>query len=299
MVVYGTVCLDRIHLVPRLPKQGGYVEVERTVETVGGEAWNTAFALVLWRHDARLVSNSLGSGPLKEMIAESPVPAPVRLDTDHPCPVCDIYVTPNGSRTMFGEGFAKMEERSSVDGLDLDGAAWMTADPNLGKTSTDALQAAADHGAMRYLMDFGPDADYLPGDFWQSSTDRFGKVGDIQANIRWLEKFVKDKQVYAVLSDGANGFVAGGSQMEVRHFPPYPAPEIVDSTGAGDAFRAGMLHGLDLGWNLGKCLGFASAAGSLTCREIGATAGLPTEAEALAHMDSYPHVTHMIEEGAS
>ncbi len=52
-----------------------------------------------------------------------------------------------------------------------------------------------------------------------------------------------------------------------------------DTTGAGDAFRAGFLHGLLIGASFAEAAAHANAVAALKCRKIGARAGLPTVAE--------------------
>lgn len=63
--------------------------------------------------------------------------------------------------------------------------------------------------------------------------------------------------------------------------------QVVDTTGAGDAFRAGLAAALiRLGPNasLPDVLRFANAAGALNCRVVGAQAGLPGFDEVRAHV---------------
>jgi sugar/nucleoside kinase (ribokinase family) len=55
--------------------------------------------------------------------------------------------------------------------------------------------------------------------------------------------------------------------------------EVVDTTGAGDAFNAGFIAGRVRGENLGACLGLAVACGSLSVRALGVD-GQPTLEEA-------------------
>lgn len=52
-----------------------------------------------------------------------------------------------------------------------------------------------------------------------------------------------------------------------------------DTTGAGDAFRAGLLHGLLSGEPIAECARFANAVAALKCRELGARRGLPDKQE--------------------
>jgi sugar/nucleoside kinase (ribokinase family) len=62
------------------------------------------------------------------------------------------------------------------------------------------------------------------------------------------------------------------------------APEVavVDTTGAGDAFNAGVIYGALAGWEPPRQLAFAVACGSLSTRAVGGTAAQPTLEEALA-----------------
>jgi sugar/nucleoside kinase (ribokinase family) len=63
---------------------------------------------------------------------------------------------------------------------------------------------------------------------------------------------------------------------------PAAAVEVVDTTGAGDAFRggfaAGWLH-MGAGAQVAALLEFASAVAALSCRAVGAQTSLPTRAE--------------------
>lgn len=56
-------------------------------------------------------------------------------------------------------------------------------------------------------------------------------------------------------------------------------PVIKDTTGAGDAFRAGFIYGLCKGQSIEDTMRTANAVAALQCREMGARDGLPTEAE--------------------
>ncbi|NJM53141.1 MAG: carbohydrate kinase family protein [Blastocatellia bacterium] len=54
-----------------------------------------------------------------------------------------------------------------------------------------------------------------------------------------------------------------------------------DTTGAGDAFRVGLIYGLLNGENVETTLKMANAVAALKCREIGARTALPNERELL------------------
>jgi len=54
---------------------------------------------------------------------------------------------------------------------------------------------------------------------------------------------------------------------------------VVDTTGAGDAFAAAFTSGIQKGWGLSKCAQIANAAGALCVTRIGARTALPTMSE--------------------
>lgn len=60
-----------------------------------------------------------------------------------------------------------------------------------------------------------------------------------------------------------------------RHVVPGFSVDVVDSTGAGDAFHGGFVYGLLKGYSLKETARFANACGALNCEAIGARASAP------------------------
>ena len=73
----------------------------------------------------------------------------------------------------------------------------------------------------------------------------------------------------------------------VFHADGYPIP-VVDQTGAGDAFAAGLTAGLVRGLDARGCLAYGSALGASCVRAIGCSAGVFTAAEADRFMAEHP-----------
>lgn len=295
ILVFGTICLDRVRGIASLPQPGGYVGVQSEEVFLGGEAANTATALRAWGADLALYGNLLGEGEDAHLLLRKVVEK--GLPTDHLklgsgiTPVCDIYVTPNGERTMFGLGFEQIQEGVDPHEIRYPAHGWFTGDMNLGAIVREAAQLAREAGMRVYLMDLVENEEMLsPSDFWQSSTDWVGVRGHVQKNVQWVRAHVQKYGCFTILSDGPNGLVAGGPGHPARHYPPFPDKGYVDSTGAGDMFRAGMLFGLHEGWDVGRCLAYASAAGCLKCQYLGATTHVPSREEIEAHMAEHADV---------
>jgi bifunctional ADP-heptose synthase (sugar kinase/adenylyltransferase) len=157
--------------------------------------------------------------------------------------------------------------------------------------SRQAVRGAHAHGMKLYLMDFFRENEFLPaGTICQYSTDWVGTRDSAQGNLDWVSAWSIKHSVYTILTDGGNGLFVSLPNGEATQLPTVPAPCVVDSTGAGDAFRAGVLHGLSRGRTLGESLLIGSAAGSLSVGQLGATEGIPTMSEVHAHMSAYPNV---------
>ena len=98
-----------------------------------------------------------------------------------------------------------------------------------------------------------------------------------EAAAAWL----RERGVVTVaLKLGADGCYVAGEGFE--GFLVAPAVEAVDSTGAGDAFAAGFLHGHLAGWPLERTAAFANAAGALATTAVGAVEGVPGLGETVA-----------------
>jgi sugar/nucleoside kinase (ribokinase family) len=89
----------------------------------------------------------------------------------------------------------------------------------------------------------------------------------------------------ACMTLGRDGSIAlcGGKVIETDGFE---APGgCVDTTGAGDAFRVGLLYGLLTGAAVDESFRVANAVAALKCRGIGARSALPDKQELTAFLD--------------
>ncbi|MGC8879378.1 MAG: carbohydrate kinase family protein [Anaerolineae bacterium] len=91
----------------------------------------------------------------------------------------------------------------------------------------------------------------------------------------------KGSQRVAEPGSEVGGDDAGRERLFCRHprgafFAPGFTVDVVDTTGAGDAFHGAFLYGLSQGWDLARTARFANAVGALTCRRLGGRSSIPS-----------------------
>lgn len=117
--------------------------------------------------------------------------------------------------------------------------------------------------------------------------DLFMPNRDEAAMLVWTQDPVEQAAVLVdwgcasvVVTCGSDGAVYADAERVLR-VRPYDI-ELVDGSGAGDAFTAGLVTGMVEGWPIEQSLRFASAVGASACRGLGCTTTLFTRDEALA-----------------
>lgn len=289
VIVYGTVCLDAIWRVDQLAPPGGYEPIIEERKMIGGEAANTAIALTRWGVRVALVGNALGDDEdgrhLRDLFARD-VPALdlrfVATQREARTPTCVCIATPDGNRTMYGTGFSEMQ-CPALDPKLARQVGRFTLDPNAWNAGLRACKVAADAGAAITAMDYTRDSEVSRAATVNlTSRDHLGldrTLDDLAATAAQLRDTTGRTVVVTVGQQGCLVAAADCAGADAVHYPAFVAPAMVDSTGAGDVFRAGLLYGQVQGWDLAHTVRFASAAAALNCGAMGGWGGVqPVEA---------------------
>jgi sugar/nucleoside kinase (ribokinase family) len=290
-IVYGTVCLDEIWRVEALAPPNGYVDIQEAVWRVGGEAANTAIALAKWGVRVALVGNALGDDAkgrlLRDLFAQDAPEISTEFltwEAGRETPYCLCIATPDGDRTMYGIGFTTLAT-PPLRPERFPKAAVFTMDPNDAPAGRAACLKAAQAGIAPIPMDYTRDE--AVSQVAAHSVTSSNHVGSSPAPAdlaRYAAQFRDRYGSTCLVTHGAEGcYVAPASEKgDGWRVPAYPAPALVDSTGAGDVFRAGLLYGRLNGWELLRTIQFASAAASLNCGAMGGWGGVRPVSEILA-----------------
>ena len=113
-------------------------------------------------------------------------------------------------------------------------------------------------------------------DYFMPNYEEAAMICGLRRPKEILRYFLDRGAKCTVLRMGASGstigLLDGGALQELRT-PAFAVP-VVDSTGCGDAYNAGFIKGLSLGWDLEKCAWLGCASGGVVIQGLGSDAGI-------------------------
>ena len=197
-----------------------------------------------------------------------------------------ILVSGSGSRTVLGYcDPAFRMTADDVDGTLAANARIVLVDATSLPASVVAARAARRRGRPVLVDLDGPepglDALLAEVDILVVSVAALSALtgsAEVAQGLRGLAASSRAAVVIATL--GAEGSLAMCRGREIR--TAAPPVWVVDTTGAGDAFRGGLAAGWlreGAGADLGRVLTYANTVAALSCRSLGAQTGLPTADE--------------------
>ena len=273
---YGVTALSRIlRLKWDFPKPNGYGEVLESADNIGGEAVGTAMCLARFGHkvvlDGLKVSrHGMGKWALQQL-AKRGVDASRIASSRARVGAIETVYSDNTTRTVFANYVATFADPTQMNRPSEDlirKAAHITVDPFLKADSDRAAQLARKYQVPYSLMDLRHDNPYVPSAasviLSQDFLGRFYKGKSIPALLRL---FLSRMRGLLVVTQGAKAVWFGRSGGPIRRQKVFMV-KVKDTTGAGDAFRAGVVHGLVQRWPDAQTISFASALAALICQSF-------------------------------
>ena len=283
-IVYGTVCLDVLTKV-----DSGGRPLTDAVEFPGGEAFNTATALAGWGANVLLTGTATGGDAegerLRHLLQTHPLglsgnfTANISHNPNAITPVCWVNIAADGDRTMTGRGFKEAVAPSPLPESLFVHRPLFISDPNLGASAVMETLRAASFGCPIIAMDLS----HVPEIVAKSrvvieSQERLRHLQLTDAPADLAKHWVAQGAQTAIVTLGAEGCVVADTNEGVFIVPAFAVPDIMDTTGAGDTFRAGLCFGLHTGLPLRNAVRFACAAAALHCQVLGGGSRVPLTA---------------------
>ena len=296
----GLASWDRLLAVERYPAVGEQAVVRAETSAPGGTTTNTAVALARLGARVRVATavgdDDEGEAIRRELAAEGVDTTWLTVRTGERTDAATIVVSDDPpERTIYWHQGAQLVrgDRLDVEGLfGHDVVVVDVADAPLRRFLLDlpvhTLPRTRLLGTLTYLNDRDlPDAldqalrhDVLVG----SERDLLAATGTwtLSDATSALQALMPGANLRACVATRGAAGCRIFTRDERWQLPAFRVP-VVDPTGAGDAFTAGVAYGLAMRWEWPRIGRFANAAGALAIRALGAQASLPTlgEIEAL------------------
>ena len=291
VLCYGEIGIDNIIQADDLPSPEKAIFPKSDSYHGGGAASNTAVWLAALGVKVKLTGNAIGRDPYGDLILEGLRKQPnidlslVEQRDKVTTPFTRAIVTPDGERSFLIFWYPQAPKIPLTKEM-LDGVRYLALDLYGGPERLDTARLAFESGVSTAIGDvIWPDHPVLPFTSIATNSGPYIRQSfpgmDVHQHARTLHSISKG---IVITTDGPRMVHALDAQGNGFTIQP-PAVTAMDATGAGDAFRSGLLYGLLRGFDLPRSLCWAVAAGSLKVKNLGAATILPDfkEIEALAN----------------
>jgi ribokinase len=280
IAVVGSVNLDVVVAVPRLPGPGETVVGGDRRELPGGKGANQAVAAARLGSAVAFVgrvgADVAGRRLRADLLAEGVDVTHLREDADAPSGMALIGVEEGGENAIVvspgANGRVGPADVEAARGL-LAGAGVVLLQHEIPPAAVAAATAAA---GGRVVLNPAPARELAgPADVLVPNRGELARLAGPGAPAEAAARLGLPAVVVTLGADGAL-VVADGARAE-----PVAAPEVrvVDTTGAGDAFCGALADALDRGAELVEAARRAVVAAALSVTGEGARGGLPSRAE--------------------
>jgi sulfofructose kinase len=297
VLCYGTVSLDNVTRVPHLPTPRRDTPATAEYNALGGEAAGVAVPLASWGLRVLLVSNLIGKDWKGRFILDA-LAAYDRIDTRYlrshenvVTPFSRVLVTPDGERSRIAYWYDDTPKMELTAGI-MSQARILSVDA-YGRSERDRAATVARELGRPVIT-----ADAIWPQYPLAGSSDVVVISRtwLQANFPGVYEYDHSLELQAqgagvvIVTDGPRPVLvvrADGSAFGVE---PYSVPAVVDTSGAGNLFKAGIIYGwLQENWTLEQKVQFACAAAGLSCQQEGPTNRPASLQEIAALMRAQPH----------
>ena len=285
ITVFGSINLDLVFGLPRLPCAGETVLGPSTRLEPGGKGANQAVAAARDGADVAMAGavgrDALGAGALR-LLREARVDLTRTIETDASTGCAAIMVDPGGANAIaVGSGANLLARASQVEDNVLYSTLVLQMEVPAAETAALIMRARARGG--RIILNLAP-ASELP----EAALRSVSVLVVNETEGQWLAHHLGCKSAATALRDTLGGVAvvltrgeAGADAADQATEWHEPARNViaVDTTAAGDCFVGVMAHRLDLGESFRQAVRAAGAAAALCCTRAGSQGSLPFRAE--------------------
>jgi sugar/nucleoside kinase (ribokinase family) len=284
---YGMISSSTLHILKQpFPAPDGYAELERTYRMTGGEACNSA--IVLSRLGVKVLLDGVWLGDtqdgrwlLETLNSFGIHTSPLRHEHGYDG-VREIVISDEHSRTIFGN-YIQLLNTSRQWNLPrkehIASAKVACIDPFFGEESQLAGRYATELGIPYITIDCPYDGALAQNAAALIISGEFRDREHPQAGLLSLfAQYQQRAKGLLIFTCGSQEVLFSRKGQEIQHFPAYPV-KAIDTAGAGDSFRSGVVYGILHGWNDLDTVRYASALAAMICTRFPGVLDGPTHEE--------------------
>lgn len=265
----------------------------------GGDAFNQAFNISSMGYRVKMLgkvgTDSIGNFLVSEAERKGIDTTNIVRDPEHQTSVTIVLIGENGQRNFIGCKFGTNSFLSKTDiNLDaFDGAKIVSLGSLYGSLSFTGAETAP-------IMEEAHNRGCITvADMMHAER---GSLEDASLVIKHLDYFIPSEKEALLLTgkedveEAAEALLAAGAKNiviklgekgcyvknhEISEYIPAFKTDVVDTTGAGDAFVSGFITGIIDGAGITDCAVRGCAAGSIAVRDVGATGAITSKSQVL------------------
>lgn len=290
---FGHVSTGQIlRLQGRYPTPDGYAEIAETLENHAGEATGSALVLAQLGAAVTLEGNWIGDTPAcrrtLDFLRSRGIDCSGLVVKPGYAGVNEIVVSDGDTRTVFGRYIDLLfttPQWEPPDAGRIRAARIVCVDPSFGDATLLVARTAKAAGRPLVTCDARADAPLtaladaivISNEFLLREYPAAVKPGEPREHL--FAEYLSRAPGLVVFTAGTQPLWYGRGGHKTRHeLPSFPVA-VVDSAGAGDSFRGGLIYGLLRGWSDEHTLRFAGAVAALVCTTAPGCVHPPTLAQ--------------------
>jgi sugar/nucleoside kinase (ribokinase family) len=282
---YGMIAPSTLHiLVKAFPSPDSYAEISRTHFMTGGEALNSSIVLSRLGQRVLLDGNWLGDNANGSALLEI-IQKYNNIDASRLQPrkgyagVTEIVFSDEHSRTVFGTYIDLLfttRQWNIPRKSDVARAGIVCLDPFFHDESILVSRYANEVGIPYVTIDCSPESSLATGAAALVISGEFREREYPHASLNELfDSYLGQTKGLVIFSVGSQEILYGRRGEAVKKLAPYPV-KVVDTAGAGDSFRAGVVLGLLKGWRDERIIEYAAALAGMICATFPGVLKCPT-----------------------
>lgn len=292
---YGVIAASELHLLSMpFPSPDAYAEIAESHFMTGGEALNSAIVLSRLGVSVQLDGNWIGDTPAGERLLATIRGHGIDAQRLRVEPgfagVREIVFSDERSRTIFGnyvDLLSTTRKWNIPQKDDLAKARLVCVDPPFQAESALVGTYAVELGVPFVSIDCPYDTPLSSEAAAVIISGEFRNRQYPQAELSALfAAYQQRAQGLVVLTVGDEAILYGRRGAPMRQFKPYPV-KVIDSAGAGDSFRAGVIYGLLQQWDDERTIQYAAAVAGLVCASFPGVLNSPTHAEVMQFIQEH------------